>query len=127
MLLQKRRTLLGDIDGMKAEALHSDRNSGDGDLSTMPFHMADIGTDNYEQEFTLGLLESERQLLKEIDEALGRIVDGGYGVCMATGEPISRARLRAKPWAKYSIEYARMLEQGLVRQAENGQDFRAPD
>ena len=80
----------------------------------MPTHPADIGTDNYEQEFTLGLLESERSLLLEIEEALERIDKGIFGICLGTGQPIRLARLRARPWAKYSIEYARQIEQGLV-------------
>ena len=113
MLLAKRRTLLGDMNGMEAEALRGSSNSGD--QSSMPVHMADIGTDNYEQEFTLGLLESERQLLREIDEALERMALGTYGVCMGTGEHISKPRLQAKPWAKYSIAYVRKIEQGQVR------------
>ncbi len=113
MLLAKRRTLLGDMTGMEAEALRG--NSDIGDQSSMPVHMADIGTDNYEQEFTLGLLESERQLIREIDESLEQMVQGAYGVCMGTGESISKARLRAKPWAKYSIAYVRKIEQGLIR------------
>lgn len=61
LLIEKRRTLMGDMDGMHAEAMRDNRDQGSSDLSTMPVHMADIGTDNYEQEFTLGLLESERQ------------------------------------------------------------------
>jgi DnaK suppressor protein len=113
MLLQKRRTLLGDMDGMHAEAMRDSDEGASSDLSTMPVHMADMGTDNYEQEFTLGLLESERQLLRDIDEALQRIADGTYGVCLGTGKPINKSRLRAMPWAKYSIEYARMRERGL--------------
>ncbi len=113
MLLAKRRTLLGDMSGMEAEALRG--NSDTGDQSSMPVHMADIGTDNYEQEFTLGLLESERQLIREIDESLEQMAQGAYGVCMGTGESISKARLRAKPWAKYSIAYVRKIEQGLIR------------
>ncbi len=113
MLLTKRRTLLGDMTGMEAEAL---RGLGSGnDHSSMPVHMADIGTDNYEQEFTLGLLQSERQLLREIDEALERMAQGVYGLCMGTGQPIGAARLRAKPWAKYCIDYVRKIEQGTVR------------
>lgn len=120
MLLEKRRTLLGDMDGMHAEAMRDNRDQGTSDLSTMPVHMADIGTDNYEQEFTLGLLESERQLLREIDEALRRMAEGTYGVCLGTGKPINKARLRAMPWAKYSIEYARLLEQGRVAQPQQG-------
>lgn len=115
LLLEKRRQLLGDMSGMEAEAFRAKGEDGSGDLSTMPVHMADIGTDNYEQEFTLGLLESERRLLRDIDEALDRIERGIYGVCVGTGQAIAVARLRAKPWAKYCIEYARKLEQGLAQ------------
>ena len=79
----------------------------------MPIHMADIGTDNYEQEFTLGLVESERKLLREIDAAIVRIRDGIYGVCLERGIPIGRPRLDAKPWAKYCIEEARDRERRL--------------
>jgi len=117
LLLQRRRDLVGDMNGIQAGAFRG-RQSGSGDLSNMPTHLADIGSDNYEQEFTLGLLESERVLLQEIDEALQRIDQGEYGICLGTGKPIGKPRLRAKPWAKYCIDYARMLEKGLVRPGE---------
>ncbi len=109
-LLEKRRELIGDVGSMENEAFKGGQN-----LSNMPMHMADVGTDNFEQEFTLGLIESERQLLREIQEALARIEDGTFGICVATGAAIGKPRLDAKPWAKYSIEYTRMLEKGLVR------------
>ena len=48
----------------------------------------------------------------EIDDALERIENKTYGVCVATHRPISDARLLAKPWAKYCIEYARAREEG---------------
>jgi len=118
-LLDKRRALVGDLNGIQAEAFGGGRQNGAGELSNMPTHPADVGTDNYEQEFTLGLLESERVLLAEIDDALLRIQKGRYGVCLGTGEPIGKARLTAKPWAKYGIEYARMVEKGLVRPGED--------
>ena len=122
MLLAKRRDMLGDMSGLEAETLGAGRN-GSGDLSNMPTHPADIGTDNFEHEFSLGLLESERQMLTEIDEALTRINAGTYGICLGTGTPIGAARLRARPWAKYCIDYARKVEQGLVRPDENeGED-----
>ncbi len=120
-LLAKRQAILGDMSGMEAEALGIARHGAAGDLSNMPTHPADIGTDNYEQEFTLGLLESERILLMEIDEALERIDDGTYGICLGTGKPINKARLEARPWAKYCIEYARSLEKGLIRPGEEDQ------
>jgi DnaK suppressor protein len=106
LLLHKRAEILGDMASMSRDALNSDSAN----LSHMPIHMADVGSDHYEQELTLGLVESERKLLHEIDEALERIADGTYGVCQATGKPIGKPRLQAKPWAKYSIEAARELE-----------------
>jgi RNA polymerase-binding protein DksA len=110
ILLLKRLEIIGSVNEMEDEALKKSRLDACGDLSSMPIHMADIGTDNYEQEFALGLMDSERKLLKEIDEALNRIEEGNYGICRATGKPIAKARLEAKPWAKYCVEYARKLE-----------------
>lgn len=111
MLLAKRDQLLGAVTHMENEALGKSRSESAGDLSQMPIHMADIGTDNYEQEFTLGLIANERETLKEIDEALVRIDAGTYGVCLGTHKPISKARLDARPWARYCIEYHRQQEQ----------------
>ncbi len=119
-LLAKRKAIMGDMSGMEAEALGTGHGAA-GDLSNMPTHPADIGTDNYEQEFTLGLLESERILLMEIDEALERIENNTYGICLGTGNPINKARLEARPWSKYCIEYARLLEKGLIRPGEENQ------
>ena len=110
LLIAKKRELLGDVHSMEQEAL---RSGGGSNLSNLPIHMADMGTDNYEQEFTLGLVEKDRQLLREINVALAKIADGRYGICEGTGKPISRARLEAQPWAKFSIEHARQLEKGF--------------
>jgi RNA polymerase-binding protein DksA len=115
MLLQKRAEILGDVSTLHHEALAKDRRDAAGDLSSMPIHMADLGTDNYELEFTLGLIEGERAILKEIDEALMRIQRNTYGMCLATGKPIGKARLRAKPWARYCYEYTLAQEQGHGR------------
>jgi len=111
-LLAKRRELLGDVDSMEDEAL---RNSGGANLSNLPLHMADMGTDNYEQEFTLGLVEKDRVLLREIHAALAKIQDGTYGLCEGTGKPITKVRLEAQPWTRYSIEYAKKVEQRQIR------------
>jgi DnaK suppressor protein len=105
LLMEKRAELLGDV-----ASLQTDTQNNGGNLSNMPLHMADVGSDNYEQEFTLGLMESERKILREIDEALDRIKRGTYGVCPEAGTAINRARLDAKPWAKYCIEVARERE-----------------
>ena len=109
LLLAKRGEIVGDMSSMEREAL---RNSGGSNLSTLPIHMADMGTDNYEQEFTLTLVETDRKLLREINLALAKIQNGTYGICEGTGKPISKARLDVQPWARYSIEYAKSMERG---------------
>lgn len=106
LLLVKRREIVGDMHSMEGEALRS----GTTGLSNLPVHMADMGTDNYEQEFTLGLVEKDRTLLREINHALAKIPAGTYGICEGTGEPIGKPRLEVQPWARYSIEYARLRE-----------------
>jgi RNA polymerase-binding protein DksA len=107
LLLAKRRELVGDMSSMEREALRSGSATN---LSTLPMHMADMGTDNFEQEFTLGLVEKDRNLLREINNALSKIQNGTYGICEGTGMPISKARLEAAPWSRFSIEYARQKE-----------------
>lgn len=111
-LLDKRREIFQNVFEIEGETLKKSRLDASGDLSSMPIHMADIGTDNYEQEFALDLMDSERRILREIDEALVRVEEGTYGVCEGTGQLISKARLRAQPWARYCVEYARMVEEG---------------
>lgn len=105
LLLEKRAEIIGDV-----LSLESSNSGGAGNLSNMPLHMADVGSDNYEQEFTLGLVESERKLLNEIDNAIERIFKRTYGVCLQSGMPIPYERLEIKPWAKYTIEVVRERE-----------------
>ena len=119
MLLQKRREIISNVNEFENEALKKSRMDASGDLSSMPIHMADIGTDNYEQEFALGLMDSERKLLRETDDALQRIEQGTYGICEGTDKPIRKARLEAQPWARYCVEYARMMEQGPGAEEES--------
>lgn len=112
MLLNKRRELVEDMVNLEGEAKRSGEESGSAS-SSMPIHMADLGSDTWEQEFTLNLIEKGRSIVREIDEALDRIENKTYGTCLATGKAIAKARLRVKPWAKYCIEYARKREMGL--------------
>jgi RNA polymerase-binding protein DksA len=118
LLLEKRGEILKSVSEIEDEALKKSRLDASGDLSSMPIHMADLGTDNYEQEFALGLMDGERKLLREIDDALERIEQGIYGICEGTGKQIPKARLEAQPWARYCVEYARIAEQGLAAEQE---------
>jgi RNA polymerase-binding transcription factor DksA len=107
-----RARLRGDLSQMTDEALRRDNNGGTGNLSNVPLHMADLGTDNYDQEFTLGLIENEQGTLELVNEALSRMEKGTYGLCAECAEPISKPRLQAIPYAKHCIRCARKLESG---------------
>lgn len=120
LLLRRRAEILQNVLEIEDEMLKKSRLDASGDLSSMPIHMADLGSDNYEQEFTLGLVDGERKLLMEIDDALQRIENGTYGICEGTGQPIPKARLEAQPWARYSVEYARIVEQQQPQQPGEG-------
>ncbi len=109
ILLVKRAELVGDLNAMEAQAL----KSNGGQLSHMPIHMADVGTDTFDQDFMLGMAENERQRLREIDAALKRIEDKTYGICQMTEKVIPKTRLNAKPWARYTIDAALQIERGL--------------
>jgi RNA polymerase-binding transcription factor DksA len=107
-----RARLRGDLDQMTDEALGRDNAGATGNLSNLPLHMADLGTDNYDQEFTLSLIENEQGTLGLVNEALGRVNQGTFGQCVECGELISKPRLQAIPYARHCIGCARKLEGG---------------
>lgn len=104
LLLARRSQLKGDFDKLGSETLDHNSKDSSGDLSSMPLHMADVGTDSFEKDMTLGLIESEADELKEIEEALKRTDDGSYGLCEVCKKPIPKVRLRAIPYARLCIE-----------------------
>jgi RNA polymerase-binding protein DksA len=107
-----RNRLRGDVSHLTREALHETGGEASGSLSNTPIHMADLGTDNFEQEFTLGLIQNEEQALDEIGAALERIEQKTFGRCEDCQKEIPRERLRALPYARYCVECARKHEQG---------------
>jgi len=111
LLLEKRQELLGNVKSMEDDTLKRERT----DLSNLPLHMGDMGTDTFEIDNALSLVDGERKILEEIDQALDRIENGTYGICVGSGTPISKPRLQAIPWTKYSIEYATKMEKGLAQ------------
>jgi RNA polymerase-binding transcription factor DksA len=101
----------GDVSHLTDEALRRSEGSAAGNLSNTPIHMADLGTDNFEQEFTLSLLQNEEQLLDEISAALERMNQGIFGRCEECQGEIPKARLQAVPYARYCVTCARKLEE----------------
>jgi DnaK suppressor protein len=103
-LLEKRESLAGDLRSMEKQAF---RQSG---TESAPNHMADYGSDTFEQDFTLGLIESDEKVVGQIDAALVRIEKGGFGICEACFEDIPKARLDVLPWAALCVTCQSQVE-----------------
>jgi len=110
-LLALRSRLRGDVSQMADAALNKNRIQSNGALSSSPIHMADLGSDNFEQEFTLGLMEAEEGTLMQIEAALERIEEGTYGICEECGVKIPKKRLNALPFALMCVKCAAEYQQ----------------
>lgn len=106
ILLAKRSELVGDVQHLEDEALRS----SSGETRTIS-NAAEFGTDSFDQSMNLDLAAADRRLIEEIDAALERIQNRTYGLCELTHEPIAKDRLAELPWAKYSIEAARTMNE----------------
>ena len=112
MLIEKRRSILGDMSELTNE-ISGNSNCDYGSRPESVEDVADYSSDHYELDVASQLLASERNLLREIDDALERIENGTYGICEGTGRRIKAARLEAIPWARHCIEYAMDVEKQL--------------
>ena len=110
LLIHTRASFGQQIQFHSEDALSSRRDSA-GERAGMATHMADLGTDNYRHDFELGLMSEEVDVLEMIDEALQRLEDSEYGICLDCGEQIPRKRLEAKPYAKYCVKCKSRREQ----------------
>lgn len=110
LLLKVRAELLGDYNSLSDGTLNHNSQDASGNLSKMPIHMADVGTDTFNQDMDIQLLEGENKRLKRIHAALKRIDEGTYGVCLHSGKAIPKARLVAIPYARYTVEAQEELE-----------------
>jgi DnaK suppressor protein len=106
-LLALRQRLTSSVSHLADEASKAE---GESNLSHVPIHMADLGSDAYEQDTTLNLLSTERLLLGEITLALRRLDEGTFGLCEECKEPILKERLRELPYTRYCVGCARKLE-----------------
>lgn len=109
-LLAERMRVMREMGHLESTVLKVNPRDSAGELSGYSFHMADAGTDSMEREKAFDIASKEGRLLMEIDDALRRLYGGTYGICEASGKPISRARLEALPWARLSLEEQEKLE-----------------
>jgi len=103
-LFALRARIRGDVSKMTEGALSQSRSEASGDLSIMPQHMADIGSDSFEQEQTLSFIQSDNTTLGQIEEALTRIKAGTYGTCESCGKTIPKVRLNVLPFTANCVQ-----------------------
>lgn len=100
-LLEERRRVLADL-GRYTEQTNSTEQERSGDLTVVPLHAADLGTDANREELDAANASRESAELEEIDAALERLYHSPerFGICEATGEEIPYKRLEMIPWAR---------------------------
>ena len=107
-LLALRATLQGDMTQMEDNALNKNHSK----TTRMPTDMAELGSDNFDQEVTLSLLGNENDALDQVEAAIERIEDGRYGQCEECGTKIPKPRLEAIPYAALCVHCASQREEG---------------
>jgi len=104
LLLRKKEEILDGIKHISEDALKKSQKDAAGDISGYTYHMADVATDTYDREFSLGLASTDREALYELDDALKRIDDGTFGLCEVCKSLISKSRLKAIPNARLCVK-----------------------
>jgi len=100
-LEERRAELVASIESRQAQERDTGRDVGD--------EMDEANIEGVTA-MTSKLLERDVHMLSEIDRALAKMANGVYGLCEGTEEPIGYARLRLRPWARYSVGYQEELE-----------------
>ena len=110
LLLKEREKIAGQLSHIEEDTLKKSQRDAAGDLSGYSYHMADMASDDYERDFSLGRATEEQKVLFVIDEALKRIEDGTYGNCLQCTKPIPKKRLKALPYTEMCIECQKAKE-----------------
>jgi DnaK suppressor protein len=78
--------------------------------------VADKAANSYTKEFLFSQSSNERNILQLVNEALGRVEDGTFGVCVSCDNEIQQKRLEAVPWTRHCINCQERQEQGLLEE-----------
>ena len=112
VLIKERASILNGLSHITNETLKKSQRDASGDLSGYSYHMADMASDVHQQDLLLKLASGEREHLLSIEEAIRRVDDGEYGICMGCEKKISKTRLKAMPTASYCRDCQEKEEKG---------------
>lgn len=104
IVLKRKEEILDEIKHISEDTLKKTQKDASGDISGYTYHMADVATDSYDREFSLGLASNERKLLYELEDAVKKIEDGTFGICEECKTLITRTRLKAVPYARLCVK-----------------------
>ena len=104
LILKRKEEIVEQINHISEDTLKKSQKDAAGDISGYTYHMADIATDTYDREFSLGLASNERKFIYEIDDAVKKIEDGTYGICEGCKNLITKTRLKAIPYARRCLK-----------------------
>lgn len=104
LILKRKDEVLADIEHISADTLKKSQKEASGDISGYTYHMADVASDNYDREFSLGIASNDRQFIYELEDALKKIEDGNYGLCEDCKCLISKTRLKVVPYARLCLK-----------------------
>jgi DnaK suppressor protein len=104
IIAERKEEILDGIKHISDDTLKKSQKDAAGDISGYTYHMADVATDTYDREFSLGLASNDRELLYELDDALKKIEEGSFGICEQCKTLISKIRLRAVPQARFCVK-----------------------
>jgi len=104
LILERKEEIVSEIKHISEDTLKKSQRDAAGDISGYAYHMADIATDTYDREFSMGIASNERKQVYDIDDALKKIEDGSYGICEDCKNFISKTRLKAIPHARMCLK-----------------------
>ena len=104
LILKTKDKVLDEIKHISDDTLKKSQKDAAGDISGYTYHMADVASDTYDREFSLGLASNEREALYELDDAIKKIDEGTFGICEECKSPIAKTRLKAVPYARLCLK-----------------------
>jgi RNA polymerase-binding transcription factor DksA len=115
-LMSLRNSLKGSLGERSNETIGaSARESGE-----LSINSSDAGTETFDRDLALSMVANDQEALEEIEEAIDRIFDGSYGICLETQKPINKNRLKAVPFTRFSVEGQNLYERGRIKEKDFG-------
>jgi DnaK suppressor protein len=112
--MEKYRRLLDEKKATLSAELAKTRSAEEETTEESTQDIADKAVSSYTREFLYSLTDGERSTLLQIDDALGRVEDASYGLCLNCGSLMTEKRLNAVPWAPYCLDCQELAEKGML-------------